>query len=382
MPLFDLPLDRLRTHRSAVAPPGDLAAFWADTLARARAHDLDLRLVPEDAGLTVFEVDDVTFNGFGGAPIKGWFLRPRGATGPLPCVVEFVGYGGGRGLPAEWLVWPAAGYAHLVMDTRGQGSEWRSGDTADRWPGNGPHVGGFLTLGIEHRDDYYYRRVFTDGVRAVEAARALPGVDPARIVVAGASQGGGIALAVAGLLPDLAAAVVDIPFLCDIRRATELVETDPYAEIATYLRTHRNRVEQTFATLAYFDGAVLGRTASAPALFSVGIMDDTCPPSTVFAAINAYGGRTEVREYAYNKHDGGGFHHRRVQLAFLQEMLSGPITLGVPSAVTDGTAHRSAADHDVTEAPAAQNGHPSPSGDTRTAGHVNSGSAARGSDVS
>jgi len=322
MPLFDLPLDRLREHRSAVTPPDDLATFWADTLARTRSHDLDVRLVPEDAGLPVFDVHDVTFNGFAGAPIKGWFLRPHGAPGLLPCVVEFVGYGGGRGLPAEWLVWPAAGYAHLVMDTRGQGSEWRSGDTADPWPGSGPHAGGFLTLGIEDPGDYYYRRVFADGVRAVEAARTLPGVDPERIVVAGASQGGGIALAVAGLVPDLAAAVVDIPFLCDIRRATELVETDPYAQIATYLRAHRNRVEQTFATLAYFDGAVLCRTASAPALFSVGIMDDTCPPSTVFAAINAYGGTTAVREYAYNKHDGGGFHHRRVQLAFLQEVLS------------------------------------------------------------
>ena len=226
MPLFDLPLDRLRAHRSAVTPPDDLAEFWADTLADTRRYDLDLRLVPEDAGLTVFDVHDVTFNGFGGAPIKGWYLRPRGAAGPLPCVVEFVGYGGGRGLPAEWLIWPAAGYGQLVMDIRGQGSEWRSGDTADPWPGNGPHAGGFLTLGIEHRDDYYYRRVFADAVRAVEAARALPGVDPASIVVAGASQGGGIALAVAGLVPDLAAAVVDIPFLCDILRATELVETD------------------------------------------------------------------------------------------------------------------------------------------------------------
>ncbi len=379
MPLFDLPLDRLRAHRTAVTPPDDLAAFWADTLTQARSHDLDLRLVPEDAGLPVFDVHDVTFNGFAGAPIKGWFLRPHGAGGLLPCVVEFVGYGGGRGLPAEWLVWPAAGYAHLVMDTRGQGSEWRSGDTADPWPGNGPHAGGFLTLGVEHRDDYYYRRVFTDGVRAVEAARQLPGVDPARIVVAGASQGGGIALAVAGLVPDLAAAVVDIPFLCDIRRATELVETDPYAEIATYLRAHRNRVEQTFATLAYFDGAVLCRTATAPALFSVGIMDDTCPPSTVFAAINAYGGTTEVREYAYNKHDGGGFHHRRVQLAYLEKVLSAPPPTGRSSAGT-ATANGSVTDGGAPGATAAHNGHPSPARDPRPTGHVAAGSATAGPD--
>ncbi|WP_374100720.1 acetylxylan esterase [Naasia sp. SYSU D00057] len=37
---------------------------------------------------------------------------------PLPAVVEFIGYTGGRGYPHERLAWPAAGFAHVVMDTR------------------------------------------------------------------------------------------------------------------------------------------------------------------------------------------------------------------------------------------------------------------------
>ena len=72
---------------------------------------------------------DVTFSGFDGQPIKAWLLHPAGATGPLPTIVEYIGYGGGRGEPVDWLVWASAGYAHLVMDTRGQGGAWRSGDT-------------------------------------------------------------------------------------------------------------------------------------------------------------------------------------------------------------------------------------------------------------
>ena len=58
-------------------------------------------------------------------------------------------------------------------------------------------------------------------------------------------------------------------------------------------------------TLSYFDGAVLARSAKAPALFSVGLMDDICPPSTVYAAFNAYGGPKEIREYPFNDHEGG-----------------------------------------------------------------------------
>ncbi len=31
-------------------------------------------------------------------------------------MVEYIGYGGGRGRPIDWLLPPSAGYAHLVMD--------------------------------------------------------------------------------------------------------------------------------------------------------------------------------------------------------------------------------------------------------------------------
>jgi Acetyl esterase (deacetylase) len=69
-------------------------------------------------------------------------------------------------------------------------------------------------------------------------------------------------------------------------------QVSPTMAVEVELRPDAPFLEQTFATLAYFDGAVLCRTATAPALFSVGLRDDTCRPSTVFAAINVYGGRS------------------------------------------------------------------------------------------
>src|SRR5213076_2292916 len=135
--------------------------------------------------------------------INAWFTVPRGVSGPLPAVVEFIGYNGGRDLPGESLHWASAGYAHLHVDTRGQGSGWGGGGSTPDPHGSGPSVAGFMTKGISSPQDYYYRRVFTDAVRAVETARGLPGVDRTRVAVHGISQGGGIALAVAGLVPDL-----------------------------------------------------------------------------------------------------------------------------------------------------------------------------------
>ncbi|NRD26170.1 acetylxylan esterase [Frigoribacterium sp. VKM Ac-2836] len=302
----DLPEPALREYRSTQTDPEDFDEFWATTLAETRAHPLDLRVERVETGLTTVDVFDVTFAGWAGQPVRAWLRVPAGVAGPLPAVVQFVGYGGGRGAAVENLFWSSAGFAHLQMDTRGQGSGWSLGATPDP-DGSGPAHPGVMTRGIDSRETYYYRRVFMDAVRAVEAARGLDVVDATRVSVVGGSQGGGIALAVAGLVPDLAAVAAYVPFLCDFRRATVITDADPYKEIGRYLAVHRHRASSVHEVLAYFDGVNFARRASAPALFTTALMDPTCPPSTVFGAFHAYAGPADVTVWPYNGHEGGGF---------------------------------------------------------------------------
>jgi len=318
---YDMPLDKLRIYRPARTEPKDFDAFWAETLAQARKFPLDARFERIETGLRLVDVFDVTYNGYGGQPIKGWLVLPRGYSGPLACVVEYIGYGGGRGHPFDWLLWANVGYAHFIMDTRGQGSTWRAGDTPDPEPeGSNPHVPGFMTRGILDPRTYYYRRVFTDAVRAVEAARSHPAVDARRVAVTGGSQGGGITLAAAGLVADLAAVMPDVPFMCHYRRATEITDSYPYAEIQNYCKTHRDKIETVFNTLGYFDGVNFAARAKAPALFSAGLMDEICPPSTVFAAYNYYGGPKEIQTWSYNHHEGGEDFQTAEKLRFLANL--------------------------------------------------------------
>jgi cephalosporin-C deacetylase len=319
----DLPLDELVSYRPEVAEPDDFDAFWTRTLDEARSHDLDVRSEEVDTPYRTVTVRDVSFGGFGGDRIGAWFTVPRGpaADEPLPAVVEFIGYNGGRDLPGESLRWASAGYAHLLVDTRGQGARWGGGGRTADPHGSGPATPGFMTRGIDDPDTYFYRRVFTDAVRAVEAVRTLPGVDAAHVAVQGGSQGGGITLAVAGLVPDVVAALPDVPFLCHFSRALDICDKDPYAELTRYLAVHRPRVDDVLHTLSYFDGVNFARRATAPALFSVALMDLICPPSTVYAAYNHYAGEKEIEVYRFNDHEGGESYQRQAQIRWLDKLL-------------------------------------------------------------
>jgi cephalosporin-C deacetylase len=301
----DIPEEELRRYRSAQTCPADFDAFWSETLTATQNHDLDVRVKRVDLGIVTLDVFDVTFAGFDGHPIKAWLRIPRDAAGPLPTIVQFQGYGGGRGHAFDDLLWASAGYAHLVMDTRGQGAAWGHGDTPDP-VGAGPSYPGFMTRGIDSRDTYYYRRVYTDAVRAVRAARTLEIVDAERLAVLGASQGGGISLAVAGLVPDLAGVFARVPFLCDFPRAIVITDREPYKEVAQYLKIHREKARRAQDVLSYFDVVNFVRRATAPAWFSTALMDSTCPPSTVFGAYNAYAGPKQISVWPFNEHEGGG----------------------------------------------------------------------------
>ncbi|MBN1679289.1 MAG: acetylxylan esterase [Anaerolineae bacterium] len=320
MPFFDMSLDELKAYKPERPEPDDFDAFWQTTLDEARQFPLSPQFERVDVGLVMVDTYDVTFAGYGGQPVKGWFIRPAGQDGPLPCVVQYIGYGGGRSFPSSWLLWPSAGYATLVMDTRGQGGAWSHGDTPDLADGANPFFPGFMTQGILDPKTYYYRRVFTDAARAVEAARSRDDVNPDRIAVTGGSQGGGISVAVSGLVPDIAAAMPDVPFLCHFRRAVGMTDKAPYTEIVKYLSVQRDKVDTVFNTLDYFDGINFAARSKAHALYSTGLLDEICPPSTVFAAYNHVQAPKEIKVYRFNEHEGGREYQEMEHIRFLKQL--------------------------------------------------------------
>jgi cephalosporin-C deacetylase len=318
----DLPLEELRGYLPDVAEPPDFDAFWAEALAAARSHGGAPRFVPHATPLRFADVFDVTFPGHAGDPVRGWLLVPHELDPGAALVVEFIGYGGGRGHPLDWLPFAASGHPHFVMDTRGQGGDWRAADTADPGDRGEPSASGFMTRGIADPRGYYFTRLFVDAVRAVDAARAHPVAEGRPLVTAGASQGGALSLAAGQLAGGVDGTLPDVPFLAHMRRAVQITDVKPFGELIEYCSVHSDRVDRVFETLSYIDVVNHARRATAPALFSVGLMDDVTPASTVFAAHNHYAGEKAIEVYAFNGHEGGGTRHRLAQLEWLRRIQS------------------------------------------------------------
>ena len=316
---FDLPLDQLERYCPKRDEPEGFDRFWESSLAEAANHPLDLQLDRTAERLRSLHAFTATFRGFAGDPIRALVLLDPDLPGPRPCVVQFLGYHAGLGTAYDRLSWAVAGYVQVIVETRGEGNAWNVTGTPDPHRAE-PQVPGQMTKGIRAPESYFYRRVFVDAARAVQAAAALPDVDPERIAVTGRSQGGGIALA-AGALADVAAVVADVPFLCHFGRAIRLTDEQPFSEIANYLRIYRDEADSVMRTLSYFDGMNFAARGTAPALFSAGLMDRICPPSTVFAAYNHYAGPRQMEVWPFNGHESGEHFQLEAEHRFLDALL-------------------------------------------------------------
>lgn len=321
MAWFDMPLEQLREYNPEIIEPNDFDDFWQATLSEftAEVPEVSFDRLDDELYQTI-DVYFVTFSGYAGDPIQGWLILPKGGEN-LPCVVSYIGYGGGMGEPLDHVGPSVAGFAYFVMDTRGQGAGWAPGRTPDPVGSHSAHPG-FMTRGIEQRETYYFRRVYTDAVCAVRAVAQHPRIDVQNIAVSGGSQGGGLAIAAASLSGDaVKACCTDVPFMCHFSRAITMTDSMPYAEIANYLKIHRKSKERVLKTLSYFDCVSLAARIKAPTLFSVALMDQVCPPSTIFAAFNGMSAEKEIAVYEFNQHEGGGSLHVNRRLKFCREHL-------------------------------------------------------------
>jgi cephalosporin-C deacetylase len=321
MPNVDMPLSQLVDYVPELTAEADFDSFWAEAKSLSQKVPLDaiVRLV-EDHPLKSVRIYDVVYKGADGTPIHGWYVTPKGEhrPGELPVIVKYHGYSGNRGTPNDLLQWAAMGMAAFAIDARGQGG--LTPDLAVYPQGGAP---GWMTLGILDPESYYYKQVYLDCVRALDFVCSREEVDTGRIAVYGGSQGGGLALAAAGLDDRPKLAMPIYPFLCHFRRSVEIHATGPYTEIKNWFRRfdpEHLREGQVYRTLSYFDGMNLAARIYARTLMAITLQDTTCPPSTCFAVYNHLAGDKELKLYHDYGHEGLAF-HEEAMMRFVEKHL-------------------------------------------------------------
>ncbi len=287
----DMPREQLEQYRPPLTREPDFDAFWQEALAEARSFEISPEMTRVDYPLELLDCYDVSFAGAGGARIRGWYLLPKESIRKNASLVIYHGYMMGRGLLWDHIPWALQGYPTLAVDARGQ-----FGATPDPYLYPAGHVHGWMTQGILEPRAQYFRHVYADCVRALDFMATRPEVDMTRVVVHGASQGGGLSLAVAALDDRPAACMADVPWLCHIRRGYDAHMEGPYQELVNYLRLHPKDETQVFRTLSYIDAMNLASQITCPTLVSVGLLDYVCPASTIYAAYHHLG--TAVKELA------------------------------------------------------------------------------------
>jgi cephalosporin-C deacetylase len=276
----------------------DFDEFWAKTLDELKTIEASFSATPKpekiSAGHNVFELE---MKSLGNLTIRGWLEVPKERKGPFPAVIRVPGYGQemnpiGDAAPDGTIV--------LSLNIRGHGTSRENPESElqkDYW-----------IRGLDAPSTYFYRGAYMDCVRAIDYLVTREDVDPKRIAITGGSQGGGLSLATAALDGRISACAADVPFL--LNWVNYFKETK-WPEMDAWIAQKEERTwESTLKNMSYFDVMNLADRIKCPVMVGIGLQDNICPPSTIFATYNKLAGDKSYRIYQSAQHDLPAEHHR------------------------------------------------------------------------
>ncbi|MFD2627800.1 acetylxylan esterase [Oceanobacillus kapialis] len=308
-------VERLKMYVPTSTKQPDHAAFWQKTLEESNKQPLSESVIKKDYPIKQVNVYQVVYKGFGATPIHAHYILPKHVNDKLPCLLFFHGYGGNKGSVSQYMKWLIQGYAVLAVDIRGHGE---SGDAAAY---STDVTGSWVTKGILDKQEYYYRNVYVDAVRAIDFLCGREEIDNGRIAVIGSSMGGGITLAAAALDDRPKLAVADMPNMCDIPLAMEQKFEGSLTVVENFLRQHPQYTEQVYKTLSYFDHVNLAEQITCRIRFAVGLRDIVCPPQPSYGVYNLVQAPKSMEVYPFGGHDMTMISHVDKTLAFVGEYL-------------------------------------------------------------
>lgn len=289
------------SYQPGTKRPADLESFWNKQKKDLRA--LPIQLVTSSVPNTdqAYQCLGMEINCTSAKPVRGYFAKPVNAVKKsLPIVIYFhaAGVSGDwcRSKPEIALRYARMGKGALVFDLNAHGmlngQSQSYYDSLDKG-----ELNRYAQIGITNKNESYFLGMYQRLLRTIDYLTSLPEWDGKRILVIGESQGGGQSLVAAGLDKRVTAAVVTVPAMCDW--GGTLVGRKGSWPYLFETKIDRSVLE---ANLPYFDAAHLLKNSKATIVAEIGLIDQTCPSSALFAALNQTKGKNIIVTAPYRAH--------------------------------------------------------------------------------
>lgn len=281
--------------------PGDFKSYWTKLKKSLSAMPLDIKRAAvlgtdSDNGYTC---EDIELNCLGPKPVHGYFARPeKAAPGSLPIVllVHAAGVKGSwcRSEPGNALKYAKKGTLCFDLNAHGMLNDQPESYYADLENGE---LKGYWLQGLTNRDEVYFRGMYLRLLRTIDFLTKQPEWDGKRILVIGESQGGGQALIAAGLDPRVSAVVAIVPAMCDwFGSLSKRMGGWPQPFESNAAK------QEMLKSLPYFDAANILKGSKAIIYTEIGLIDMTCPSTSVYAAVNQAKGQKMIYPVPYRPH--------------------------------------------------------------------------------
>jgi cephalosporin-C deacetylase-like acetyl esterase len=264
--------------------PDDFDAFWAAQKAALAKVPMKSTLTPVTAAAKNVDAFDVQVECLG-KPVSGYLGRPKNAKPKsLPAILHVHG-AGVRSSGLASVSWAANEGGMLSLDINAHGIPNGQPKAFYDALSNG-ELKGYPQFGNKDREQCYFKGMFLRLIRAIDFLAAQPEWDGKTLIVYGSSQGGFQAFAAAGLDERVTFICAGVPAGCDhtgsqanrISGWPKIVPNDAEGKPdAAALQASRYFDCVNFVAKAKCKGAAV----------TVGFIDTTCPPTSVYAAYNA-----------------------------------------------------------------------------------------------
>jgi len=281
--------------------PKDFESYWNQEKQNLNALLMEVKTKKMDISETGYECQDIEINCTGPKPARGYFAKPTGAkvrSLPIVLIVHAAGVKGSwcRSEVANALNYAKKGNGALCFDLNAHGM---LNGQPDEYYNNleAGELKDYYISGLENREEFYFRGMYLRLIRTLEFLTRQPEWDKKRIIVIGESQGGGQALAAAGLDNRVSAVVATVPAMCDW--GGTLVNRK-----GGWPQPFERKLDQekTKQTLPYFDTANLLKNSKALLVVEIGLVDQTCPSTSIYSAINQAKGEKIIYPVSYREH--------------------------------------------------------------------------------